>query len=393
MSRRKRGRIIGVILAIVIVVFVGGYVAKSQLTGGETADAADSTAAGDSTVAAAEAAKGDKDEKGDEKKEPPPVPVEVALATNRPMSSFYLTTATLEPEKRVDILAKVAEEVVELVVEEGDVVAAGDLLCKLDDDEQRVALDEARINRDQRKSEFERHQAMYDEQLISDKEFADVKYQYELAVNAYEAARIKYEYTRIRAPFDGIVVQRMIDEGEHVATGAQLFVMADTDPLLLTMYLPETEIGTIATGQLVYINPDVNPEESFTGEIVRVAPEVDQRTGTIKVTAETRAGGIPGSFVRVRIVTDTRPNTLTVPRRGVVADAGDRFVFLAEADTVRKVAVKVGYENEDYAEVLEGIATGDSVVVAGVGGVRTGTRIKVLGRERDEAQLTESTQN
>ncbi len=141
----------------------------------------------------------------------------------------------------------------------------------------------------------------------------------------------------------------------------------------------------------MYINPDVNPDMRFTGEIMRIAPEVDQRTGTVKVTAETRAGGIPGSFVRVRIVTDTRPAALTVPRRSVVADAGERFVFVAEADTARKIEVSVGYEDEEYAEILSGIQQGDTVVVAGIGGVRTGTKIKILGRPQNDKEAVADT--
>jgi len=314
------------------------------------------------------------------------VPVEVAQVGLREISSYYVTTATLEPEKKVDILAKMADEVANIRVEEGDVVTKGQLLCRLNDNEQKVALAGAEINRDQRKADFDRIESMYKQTLISETEFLESKYQYELAVNAYEAASVRYEYTRIRAPFDGVITERLVDVGENVAVGTRLFVLADTDPLRMSMYLPEAEVKTIRKGQVVYIVPDANPDKRFSGTVVRVAPEVDQRTGTIKVTAETRGGGIPGSFVRVRIVTDTRPSTLTLPRRGVVSDAGDRFVFVAEADTVRKVEVLVGYEDEGYAEILEGLQEGDSVVVAGAGGVRTGTKIKIIARPGEDAE-------
>jgi membrane fusion protein (multidrug efflux system) len=376
---KKKGVLIVLIPVVVIVLAAVLYLAKDRISVGETADAADSTAVADSTVAKDEEGKGE-----DEEKKTPPVPVEVAQVTLREISSYYVTTASLEPERKVDILAKLAEEVVAILVEEGDVVKAGQVLCRLDDDEQRVALDESKINREQRKSDFERIESMYKQNLISEKEYLDTKFQYELADNAFEAAKIRYEYTRIRAPFDGIVTERLVDVGENVALGSRLFVMADTDPLLITMFLPEGEIKTIRPGQTVFIVPDANPQMRFAGKVVRIAPEVDQRTGTVKVTAETRGGGIPGSFVRVRVVTDTRPSTLAIPRRGVVADAGDRFVFIAEADTVRRIEVAVGYEDEEYAEILEGLQEGDSVVVAGAGGVRTGTKIKIIGRPEDD---------
>jgi len=381
---RKKGRMIVIIATILTIVVIAGYVARDRIGVNKTADAADSTVVDDSTAVASGAE--EEEGKEEEKKENPPVPVEVAQVGLREISSYYVTTATLEPEKKVDILAKMADEVANIRVEEGDVVTKGQLLCRLNDNEQKVALAGAEINRDQRKADFDRIESMYKQTLISETEFLESKYQYELAVNAYEAASVRYEYTRIRAPFDGVITERLVDVGENVAVGTRLFVLADTDPLRMSMYLPEAEVKTIRKGQVVYIVPDANPDKRFSGTVVRVAPEVDQRTGTIKVTAETRGGGIPGSFVRVRIVTDTRPSTLTLPRRGVVSDAGDRFVFVAEADTVRKVEVLVGYEDEGYAEILEGLQEGDSVVVAGAGGVRTGTKIKIIARPGEDAE-------
>ncbi len=386
---RKR-RTFTVLLVIVIVVVTAGYVARTQFGLFDTAGAADSTAAGDST-AVAEAGGKKKGKGGDKdgKKEAPPVPVEVAEAGLRGISSYYVTTATLEPEKKVDILAKIAGEVTVVIVEEGAHVKKGDVLCRLDDKELKVALEEVRINRDMRRHEKERFESMHARDLISDKEFGDMKYQYELAENQYQSALLRYRYTQIRAPFDGVVTERLVDPGENVTIGTRLYVVSDIDPLRITMYLPEAEIKAITPGQTVHINPDVSPDLDFQGRIVRIAPEVDQRTGTIKVTAETHGGGIPGSFVRIRIVTDTRPSTLTMPRRGVVADSGERFVFVAEADTVRRVLVTIGYEDEEFAEILSGIAEGDTVVTAGVGGIRTGTRVKILGR--DEPEITEAT--
>lgn len=373
-----KGKKIAVIAISIIVLAAISYVASTRLGVFGTAGAADSTTTGDSTAVAAGEANGDK------KNETPPVPVEVAAAGIREISSYYVTTATLEPEKKVDILAKVAGEVMEVMAEEGQRVSTGDLLCRIDDKELKIALEEARINRDMRKRELERFDSMFEQDLISDKEYGDMKYQYELAENQYESALLQYRYTQVRAPFAGIVTERVVDPGQNVTVGGRLYQVADTEPLLIEMFLPEAEIVNIAPGQMVHINPDADPDRKFQGRIVRVAPQVDERSGTVKVTAETSGSGIPGSFVRVRIVTDTRPATLTIPRRAVVADAGEHFVFVAEADTARQVEVSVGYEDEEFAEILSGIAEGDSVVTAGVGGIRTGTKVKVLGRDVEE---------
>jgi membrane fusion protein (multidrug efflux system) len=371
------------LVSLIAVVVVGAglaFVAKTRM-GVKNSASADSTLTSDSTQAAAK-----KNEDGDKKKDKKkkgekvdaPVPVEVTTVSPRSISTYYQTTATLEPEKRVDILSKLAGEVRQILVEEGDFVKEGAILCRLDDAELKVTLDEARINRDQQKLEFERVKDMQAQSLISDKEYQQIKYNYEVAENRYQSARVRYEYTQIKAPFSGVVTQRLVDPGENIPMGAKLFMMSDTQPLLLSMYLPESEARLVRKGQRVTIRPDQGAGSEFEGEVLRIAPEVDQRTGTVKVTAQTRAGGVPGSFVRVRILMDTHADVLAVPRRSLLSDAGDRFVFIAAADTVRKVQVGIGYEDETHAEVTEGLAKGDTVVTAGVGGIRDGTKVKVV---------------
>jgi membrane fusion protein (multidrug efflux system) len=384
MARFGKKRIWLVLAVIATVFIIAAYFGQGMLRGGgvggaDSTAAADSTA--DSTMAGAdttEAAKkkGDKDE--DEDKEPDPVPIEVSTVLPREISSYYYTTATLDPERAVNILAKTTGEIVALNVEEGATVAQGAVLCRIEDDEPRIALDEARINLEKQEREFDRIKSMYDEKLISDREFTDAKYQAELAENRYEAALVRYEYTKVRAPFAGVITKRHVDLGQNVNTGAELFEIADTDPLLVRMYLPESEVRDIDVGQSVTIEPDNDPNNTLIGTVVRIAPEVDERTGTVKVTAETEGDAMPGSFARVKVVTDTREGSLTIPRRGLISDAGELYVYIAEADTVRKASVRVGYQDESYTEIVDGVEEGDTVVVIGVGGLRTGTKVKIL---------------
>jgi membrane fusion protein (multidrug efflux system) len=385
MGRIGRRRIWIPLIIAVIVVVAGGYFARQRMTRSGTADAADTTAvagaAADTSKAGAKQEAGDQKgkKKGKkEKKEPDPVPVEVATAMPREISTYYYTTATLDPERSVSVLAKAAGQVVSLGAEEGARVSDGTVLCRIDDREAQINLDEARINLEKQDREFDRISKMYDEKLISDREYSDARYQHDVANNQYDAAILRHEYTKVTAPFSGVVTRRYVELGQNVAIGTQLFEIADVEPLLVRMYMPEGEIRGVRVGQEISIEPDNQPGKRLTGRVVRVAPEVDERTGTVKVTAETDGGAMPGSFARVRLVTDTRSGTLSVPRRGLLSDAGEFFVYVAEADSVRKAAVRVGYQNEEYAEIMGGVEEGDSIVVIGAGALRTGTKIKIL---------------
>lgn len=381
MGRIGRRRIWIPLVFVVIAALAGGYFAREKLRGG-TADAADTTlsAADTSKAGAGEQSdeKGKKKKGKDEKKEPDPVPVEVAQAMPREISTYYYTTATLDPERTVGVVAKAAGQISSLGVEEGARVEKGTVLCRIDDREARISLDEARINLEKQNREFERISRMYDEKLISDREYSDAKYQHDMAENQYGAALLRHEYTTVTAPFAGVVTRRHIEVGQNVAVGTPLFDIADVEPLQVRMYMPERDVRGVQVGQEVAIEPDNQPGVRLSGRVVRVAPEVDGRTGTVKVTAETAGGAMPGSFARVRLVTDTRSGTLSVPRRGVLSDAGEFFVYVAEADSVRRAAVRLGYQNEDYAEIIEGVESGDSVVVIGAGALRTGTKVRIL---------------
>ncbi len=374
MARIKSGRILMSVLGAVIIIMLAGYGAK-QL-------ASRRNAANDSTAAAS----GEKKESREDKKgEAEPVPVEVTTVDYREISSYYRTTATLEPERKVDVVAKIAGEVAAILVEEGVRVSRGDLLCRLDDSEERIALEEAEINEKKERRELSRFKKMHEENLISDKEYSDAEYKYEVARNNYDAARLKYGYTKIRAPFEGVVTKRFVDVGSNVTVGMKLFELADIDPLLVYMYLPENEIAGIKPGQKIYINPDSDPGRTLTGKIARISPEVDDKTGTVKVTAEVSGEAMPGSFVRIKIVTATHPRSLAVPRKGLVSDTGEFFVFVAQADTVRKTPVEVGFQDEAFAEILEGLEPGDSVVVVGQGALKHGSRIKVISARAEES--------
>jgi membrane fusion protein (multidrug efflux system) len=100
--------------------------------------------------------------------------------------------------------------------------------------------------------------------------------------------------------------------------------------------------------------------------------------------------------VRARITTDVRENAVAVPKRAIVPEAGANFVFVAEADTVRKVEVVTGYSDDEHIEIVKGVSLDEAVVVVGQGGLRNGSRIRDLNApqtaspEKSEASTDEA---
>ncbi len=317
-----------------------------------------------------------------------PVPVELAPVVRAPMSEYFSTTAVVEAEKEATLLAKVRGQVVDVRAEEGDRVERGQLLARLDDAESAAQLGHARVRAVNMQRERERAESMFDKGLIPERDLAEARYNHELSAADLNVAKLQVTHARVRAPFAGVVTARHIDPGENAEGGTPLFDLADLEPLLVHVFMPERQVTRMEVGQAARVLPAALDDVALDGRVIRVSPRVDPRTGTVRATielGETHPEVRPGSFVRVKIQTNRREGALVIPKRALVQEGGDTHVFCAEADTVRRVPVVLGYQDDTQVEVLEGLGEGDQVVRVGQGALRQGSRFVAIEPAAPEA--------
>jgi membrane fusion protein (multidrug efflux system) len=135
----------------------------------------------------------------------------------------------------------------------------------------------------------------------------------------------------------------------------------------------------VEVGQRAWIALEPHPDEPVAARVSLVNPVVDQANGTFKVTLEIpnpRGELRPGSFARVRVETARIADALLMPRRGVLNEDGEPFVFVARGDSAVRVAIRLGAVDRDTVQVLHGLAAGERVVTVGHGGLRPGARIR-----------------
>ncbi len=351
------------------------------------------------------------------------IPVEIAVAREGDISHSISSTANLKPKREVDVAAQIEGIAREVRVEEGDFVQEGQLLCRLDDAEVRIRLLTAKQKLAQAKiqlekagilnqksdvqvrntrEELERYENLYRESLVSEREVAEIKYrmddlEHDLRVTSSESrelthrveeleaeieqAELELSRTRIEAPFSGFITERNVDVGQTVKNLDGVFKLGDFSPLLTDVFVSEREAAEIAPGQGVTIYSGVDGTLGIGGRVARISPIVDQATGTVKVTVELSGQeGLfkPGAFVRVAIRTDTRVGSVLVPKRAVVEEDGETFVFITEEDSVKRMKVDLGYESDRDVEIVNGVGPGESIVVAGQGGLKDGSKIKLV---------------
>jgi membrane fusion protein (multidrug efflux system) len=310
----------------------------------------------------------------------PPVPIAVQAAAEGAIASYYKATATLTAEKTAQVLARVNGVIKALGCEEGDVVAAGHVLLRVEDEEYVYRLQQAEAARSTAKDKFNRLKGMRDQDLVSAEQFEQARNELASAEAAEELARLTLSYANVEAPFRGFITRRHVDIGQTVSPGVPLFDIADFDPLLAIVHVPSKEFKQLKSDQPVRLTLD-STDQSLSGHIKLVSPIIDPTSGTIKVTIEISdypANTRPGDFAEVSIVTERRMGSTLVPKTAVFTDRGDQIVYVAADSTAERRVVEVGFEDDENSEILNGVAEGEMIVVKGQRSLKHGSPIKIM---------------
>ncbi len=306
--------------------------------------------------------------------------VAVAPVTKGAISAFYETTATLESERTAPILARAKGVVQALKFEEGDTVKKGQVLVRIEDADLKLRLEQAEAKTAGLKDRFQRLERMVAKKLVPAEEFESVRHDLRSAQATEDLARLELSRTRVRAPFAGKVVRRHVEVGQTVNDSTPVFDLADFDPLLARVHVPSKELKRIAQDQPVRLVLDSSGAK-LEGRIKLISPIIDPTTGTIKVTVEISKypeGTRPGDFAQVSIVTEQRQERLLAPRTAVIDERGTKVVFVAEAGKAARKVVEVGFEQDEWAEIVSGLSLGESVVIKGQHSVKDGQPIKIV---------------
>ena len=308
------------------------------------------------------------------------IPVQAVAAKRGNISLFLMQTTTIEAKRQVDILAKVAGQVIKLPAEEGARVKKGDLLAKLDEAELQIEFMKTKVSMETDQAMLERARKMLEKNLIAEENFETTRLQYESSKATHEAARLQLEYTNIRSPFNGVVTVRNIELGQRVNVNQSLFIIADFNPLRAKIYIPEKNMGQIYEGQKAKITIESEPDLEFSGIVQMISPVVDPASGTSKVTIDIqddRGKLKPGMFASVFITTETHQNALIIPKKALILESDLDQVYIYQEGNAHKVNLKVGIASGDKLEILSGLNEGDLVVTAGQDGLREGLPIRI----------------
>ena len=332
--------------------------------------------------------------KGDEEEEvrdpeKDKVPVEVATLELGPIEEILRFSTNLEAESSVQVFSQASRLVTELLVEEGMKVSKDQVLVRLQDDEQLSALARTKSQLAKAEREYERQKSLFNRALISEQTFNEATYEVEQLQLAYEDAERELSYTEVRAPISGTITQRLVNLGDNIQVGAHLFDIVDFDTIVARVFVPEKDLSRLALGQTARLRSE-SLEGAREGEVIRIAPVVDPRSGTVKITIgiDANQGLLPGQYVETELVVDTEEQALLVPKRALIFDDTQVFAYrLTEEMKVERLLVVPRIQDRLFispgpSPSGEQLAMGDRIVIAGQAGLKDGADVRLADTER-----------
>ena len=357
------------------------------------------------------------------------VPVSAAAAVEQPLTRFIRATGSLTAEERADVAAEIAGRVIATPVERGTPVDEGSVLVRISPTEAEAQAREAEANAaqiearlgmvgggdfqgdavpevrtakaalDLAQNEFERIQSLLEQRVVSQSEFdqrrtqlESARQQYEAARNgasqqfqALQAARARVALARkavadtvVRAPFSGLVGERLVSVGDYVTKGMNVVVVVRVNPLRVQLTIPEQFVSAVAVGAQVVFQVDAFPGREFTGTVRYVSPtlEANRRALTVEAVVPNASHDLkPGLFATARIEQPERTPGVLVPASAVQTTAGTSRVYVVNGDHVEERLVTTGQQEHDLVEIATGLKAGEKVATANVAQLFDGARV------------------
>jgi RND family efflux transporter MFP subunit len=361
---------------------------------------------------------------------PEPVAVDLAHVESRSIDRYLRVTGSLVADEQAEVSAEAPGRVIGVPVERGSHVAQGAVLARISATETSAQLIEAEANAaqiearlglsggqpfdpkrvpdvmnaqaslDLATAEFSRIKSLLDQKVVSQSEYDQrraqvdaAQQQFQMAQNVAEqsfrslqAARARVELARkafadttIRAPFAGLVAERVVSVGDYVTRGAHVVTIVRVDPMRIELTVPEQAVSLIKDGQPVQIVVDAYPGQTFAAKVRYVSPSLrtDQRALTVEAVAANPDGRLkPGLFSTAAIQQPAGAPAQLVPFTAVETIAGTSRVYVVKGGKVEERIVTLGETVGQQVEITSGVVKGETIAAAPKGHLTDGLDVR-----------------
>jgi len=324
--------------------------------------------------------------------------VKVFKVKRQKISEKLFYTGLIEAQNKIVITPEVGGKITKIYVESGDMVRKGKLLAELDTrairlqlEQAQAALAVAKASCNDASRNMERMERLKQENAVSDQQYEKVKLAFDLAdaqlkqaEAAVNLAKYSLNVSLMKAPFSGVIASKNADVGDVInpmmggySPSSGVVTLMDFSQVKIEIDVSYQDIVRIKKGQAAWLKVSAFSNKTFPGEVTVVSLVADPMTKKFKVEVRVKNPDLllrPNTFGEVVLEVRTHEDSLVIPQKAVLKNS---HVFLAKGNKAEKREVKIGLQNTDLVEILQGLEEGDLVIVEGNYGLENGAELEV----------------
>ncbi len=288
---------------------------------------------------------------------------------------------SIEPWTKLELLAKVAGTITEVMVSEGDNVKKNDVLAQIEANDYRIALNRAKAAYKLAKAEYERDKAVYAKGVIPTAELESKETTLQTAKADVENAELMLSRCTITAPMDGVIRRLDAKIGLLLSVADPIAEMLHIDKVKGVVGIPESDISAIRKLDEVDLTVKALDNLVITGKKHFLSPSPDTAARLYRLELEldnSEQEILPGMFIRANVVKKAIDDAIVIPFYSVISRNDDQYVFIEEDGIARKRRVQIGIMENWMVQVTEGLQEGDKVLIEGHRDVEDGQKIKIV---------------
>jgi RND family efflux transporter MFP subunit len=314
------------------------------------------------------------------------IPVATAQVVRQPLSTPVVGSGVLASKKEARLSFKTGGIIAAIRVDEGQTVRKGQVLATLNLTEINSQVAQARNSFDKAQRDMERVQRLYADSAATLEQMQNATTGYEVASSALTSVRFNQQYSVITAPEDGRILRRLMEEGELVSAGREVFLFAGSgagEGWIVRTGIADRDMVKLKIGDKGKLTLDAWPGQTFPATITEIAAAADPVNGTFEVELKVDPQGkkmVTGLVARVEIFPSGQPEMLVVPIEALAEADGDRaWVYTLDQDgtNAKRTAIRTAGIYGDVIAVQEGLTEGGTVITKGTSYLTDGARVKI----------------
>ena len=323
----------------------------------------------------------------------PPAIISVTKATTENWQPAIKAVGSIEAINGIEVANEVPGVIENIGFESGDTVNKGDVLVRLDAAIDEAALRTRRAEAQLAEQEFKRVSDLLPKRAVSQSQYDEAKANFDAARARVNEAEAQLNKKVIRAPFDGKLGIRMVDQGQYIATGTPIVEINMLNPIYVDYTLSEKFLPDVDQGYPVSVTVAAVPDQTFEGEVSAINTSVNPETRTVRMraTLDNEENLLrPGMFATIQTGQPRDNEVVTLPRTAISYNTYGNFVYVVEENDngeliVSRRSVTTGEVRDGRAAVLSGLEEGETVVAKGLLRLRAGQRVEIQDESGQEA--------